>query len=93
MFKRIYPKSQEAIGVNEESVKEVTMVGLKDMNMEEKKESVSVIMGLLKTTLIDTGLVIAFDKTNNKFLFLDRKLYATEKKCTGFEIAFDELTY
>ena len=69
------------------------MQDLKNMSMGEKKDSISLIMGLLKTTLVDTGLVIAFDKTNNKFMFLDRELYVTKKKCKGFEIAFDELTY
>lgn len=61
--------------------------------MEEKKQSIQLNMIMLKKTLMETGLIIAFDKTNNKFLFLDRELYATQRITKGFEIAFDELIY
>ena len=68
-------------------------MNLKDMSMEEKKQGIQIIMGMLKNTLIDCNLAIAFDKTNNKFLFLDRDIYINEKKAKGFEIDFKELTY
>ena len=69
------------------------MQDLKYMSMEEKKQGVQIIMGMLLDCLKTCDLAIAFDKTNNKFMFLDRELYITEKKTKGFEIDFDQLTY
>ena len=65
---------------------------LKTMTMDEKKISIQFHMGMLKQILIDTGMIIAFNKTDDKFLFMDREIYITKNKMSGFEIDFKELT-
>jgi hypothetical protein len=69
------------------------MSDLKDMTMDEKKQSIQIHMSMLKNLLKETGLAIAFDKENDRFIFLDREHYIQTNKMKGFQIDFMELTY
>jgi len=66
---------------------------LKDLTMEEKRQTIMIQMELLKDMLMSTGLAIGFDKTNNRLLFLDRELYITAGKTEGFGVSIEELSY
>lgn len=69
------------------------MEDLRNLSMEEKKQAIQLHMNLLKDLLVKTGMAIAFDKTNDNLMFIDREIYLTEKRAEGFQIAFNELTY
>lgn len=66
---------------------------MKNMTMEEKKSVIEVHMKLLKDLLVETELIIAFDKTNDNLLFLDKENYITNKTSKGFKIDFKSFSY
>lgn len=58
---------------------------------EEIKEEVSVVLDLLKKSLIKNNMSIGFDKGTESLLFFDTKQYAENKKFDGFKIKLEEL--
>jgi hypothetical protein len=69
------------------------MSDLNDMTMDEKKQAIQLHMSIFKNLLKETGLAIAFDKENDRFIFLEREYYIQTNKMKGFQIDFMELTY
>lgn len=58
---------------------------------KEIKEEVSVVLGLLRGSLIKNNMSIGFDKEINSLLFFDTKQYVENKKFDGFKIKLEEL--
>ena len=61
--------------------------------MEDKKLLISMHLDMLLRIMKEEGLIIAIDKTNDKFMFLDREHYINTGKAKGFEIPFSSLSY
>lgn len=66
---------------------------LTDKQIEDNKNAILMHLDLLKGILKEGGMAIAFDKSKNDLVFLDRELYIKENKMKGFSIPFDNLTY
>lgn len=58
---------------------------------KEIKEEVSIVLDLLKKSLIKNNMSIGFDKETNSLLFFDTKPYVENKKFDGFKIKLEEL--
>ena len=61
--------------------------------MEDKKLLISMHLDMLLRIMKEEGLIIAIDKTNDKFMFMDREHYIKTRKANGFEIPFSALSY
>ena len=61
--------------------------------MEDKKLLISMHLDMLLRIMKEEGLIIAIDKTNDKFMFMDREHYIKTRKAKGFEIPFSALSY
>lgn len=66
---------------------------MNEFDMEDKKLLITMQLDMLLRIMKEEGLIIAIDKDNDKFMFLDREYYIKTQKAKGFEIPFSALSY
>lgn len=58
---------------------------------DDTKQEISIVLDLLKGSLVRNGVSMGFDKVSHSLVFFDTNTYLESKKMDGFRVKLEDL--
>lgn len=58
---------------------------------DDTKQEISIVLDLLKGSLVRNGVSMGFDKASRSLVFFDTNTYLKSKKMDGFRVKLEDL--